>query len=615
VATVVYRYGTPARAAKDTPAPVIEQLLLGHELRNTLVEIHQRYEEAVASAWATHSEVTRVDDDLERTATALDEMRERIKAARRTHRSTKLRPENKTELAAVRTALSEAKTRRKEVRAAAYPAIKEAIVDAKGAEQAAVKATYTDFVQGRGLYWATFNDIVDRHRSAVKRVTADRKQGRPAQLRFSRWNGTGTITVQLQRKAADPQRTPRILASGQGKWRNVVRIEPWIDPTEFSLLSRGEQRRAGRGQVVMRAGSGHVTIPIQMHRMLPADADITIVRLTRSRIGAAYRLALSVTAKLPDSPRKGGIAAAALHLGWRSRKDGSIRVGTIAAIEPLHVPDDLADVIETRGDGTWAEIVLPVSFRGSITQIESLRSIRDKNLDATRAKLHAWLTEHGPVALTQHPITGEAQSVSAADVAHWRSPARFATLTQHWRDNPPTGGVHAAAELEAWRKQDKHLWNWEAHSRAQHIARRDDAWKRVAAWISSRFSHLILDEFNLTRIARVPDVDADHTAQARAARALRTIAAPGLLRTAISNAAQRRGTTVTTIPTTVKGTVVHFTCGGENTRDQRYIKNAVVTCDHCGNTYDQDHNAAAAALAASGLIPIAIQGSARAAQP
>jgi hypothetical protein len=152
MATVVYRYGAPARAAKETPAPVIEQLLLGHELRNTLVDLHQRYEEAVAAAWAAHPEVARVDADVERAATALDEIRERIRAERKADRSTKPRPNSKTELATARTALAQAKTRRKEVRAAAYPAIEQAIVHAKKDERAAIKAAYADLVQGRGLY-------------------------------------------------------------------------------------------------------------------------------------------------------------------------------------------------------------------------------------------------------------------------------------------------------------------------------------------------------------------------------------------------------------------------------------------------------------------------------
>jgi hypothetical protein len=136
--------------------------------------------------------------------------------------------------------------------------------------------------------------------------------------------------------------------------------------------------------------------------MLPADADIALVRLTRTRIGGAYRLAITVTAEIRDTPRK-DTGPAAVHLGWRTRKDGSIRVGTIAATESLRVPHYLADVIETRGDRTWAEIVLPRTFRGSVTQTETLRAARDKNLDTVRASVHAWLTEHGPVDLPPHP--------------------------------------------------------------------------------------------------------------------------------------------------------------------------------------------------------------------
>jgi hypothetical protein len=109
-------------------------------------------------------------------------------------------------------------------------------------------------------------------------------------------------------------------------------------------------------------------------------------------------------------------------------------------------------------------------------------------------------------------------------------------------------------------------------------ARRDDAWKRVAAWLTDRFSYTVVDEFNLAALARVPDVGTENTAHARAARALRTIAAPGALRSAISNAARQRGTTIYTGPAASKGTVVHFACGGDNARDQRYAKTAVVAC-------------------------------------
>jgi hypothetical protein len=41
-------------------------------------------------------------------------------------------------------------------------------------------------------------------------------------------------------------------------------------------------------------------------------------------------------------------------------------------------------------------------------------------------------------------------------------------LAHLWRGDPPPDGAALAAELEAWRKQDKHLWEWQAHGGAQN---------------------------------------------------------------------------------------------------------------------------------------------------
>lgn len=37
--------------------------------------------------------------------------------------------------------------------------------------------------RNRGLYWATFNDVLDHHKTAVKRMQQARAQGRPAAMR------------------------------------------------------------------------------------------------------------------------------------------------------------------------------------------------------------------------------------------------------------------------------------------------------------------------------------------------------------------------------------------------------------------------------------------------
>jgi hypothetical protein len=129
------------------------------------------------------------------------------------------------------------------------------------------------------MYWASWADMVSHHKAAVKRMNARHAEGRPAQVRYRRWDGTGTITVQLQRKrgvtaeeraevaalrasgltpaeiaertrfsartialmkdhgparAGDPPYTPAALADRQGKARNVLRLGPEPPPDSRS---------------------------------------------------------------------------------------------------------------------------------------------------------------------------------------------------------------------------------------------------------------------------------------------------------------------------------------------------------------------------------------------
>lgn len=606
--TTVYRYGAPARVARDLPTIVIAQMLLAHEFRTHLVEVHHEFEQAVEDIWAAQPAVASVARAEEDAVMALAAVETRTKDARQSTRTTKAGSENIEQLAAARRELAIARTAHKKARGSAYPFVKLAIDSAKRHEWAQQKAAYADFVQTRGLYWATFNDVLAHHKTAVKRVTLMRKQGRAAHLHGRRWDGTGTITVQLQRGCGDRPRTPELLASGSGKWRNVARIAPWVDPNEFTAMTRSEQRCTGHGVLTMRVGGGSAVIPIQIHRMLPRDADVTLVRLTRTRIGSGFRLFVTVTAKMPDVARRGCGPAVAVHLGWRSRPDGTVRVATLVASELLEVRDTIADVIRVCGDGTWAEIILPPAIRTAAENDAALRSSRDRAREAIRARLATWLTEHGSVDLPADRDTGAIRAVTSRDAAAWRSAARFAKLALTWRDEPPAGGVDIAAALEAWRKQDKLMWDRQSHSRAQHIAHRNELWKRAAAWITEHFSHIVIDDIPVAVLAAAPRPDAEEIPQARAARATRTLASPATLRALITAAADQRGITVTSIPTaTTRGTTVHHACGGQNPRDERYAKDVVVTCDHCGRSYDQDRNAALTALAARGLVPTRIQ--------
>lgn len=568
-AVTVYRYGCPSWV--DLDAVALDQIHLAHTLRNELVAMEHRYAQAVEATWALHPEIAAADDAVTAAQTALDTVRETAKAERAKDRTTVPRAATRATLAAARSALRDAKALRREAKDRWYPVVKSELIGVRRARDAARKALYADWVQTRGLYWATYNDVVARHETAVKQVNDQRKQGRPAELRFHRWDGTGTLTVQLQRQLGDPPRTPELLASGDGKWRNVCQLAPWAPPEEWNPR-RGPHRH---GICMITTGNkDRIRIPIIVHRTLPAEADITLVRITRRRIAGRYRLSVTVTARIPaPDPAVGALVA--VHLGWRSLGDDGIRVAVVTADRPLAGPP-LTLPVHRVGHG-W-EIRLPARMRDAHQTVDDVRSTRDKALDIVRGDVAEWLDRYQP---DDEP--------SGVEVRRWRSPARFAALAQRWRQEPPPEGADMACRLEAWRRQDRHLWEWEANARDQHAARVRDLWANLAAWLCGQAGMVVVDDTPIRDLVRVPDVGTEDSAQARAARRQQHTAAPGELRAAISRAAVARGVTFAKAP--AKGiTTVHCGCGATLTGDP--AAQISLWCSTCGCGVDQDLNAA-----------------------
>jgi hypothetical protein len=183
------------------------------------------------------------------------------------------------------------------------------------------------------------------------------------------------------------------------------------------------------------------------------------------------------------------------------------------------------------------------------------------------------------------------------ELRRWQSPRRFVALALALRDTPPGQVAEAAQRLEAWRRKDRHLWEWETNERRQLLARRNDAWRRVAAWLAGQAGQVLLDSWALSPLRAVPDVAAPDNLQAQAARANLVLAASGTLRAAIQNAAQARG-----VPMSAPKSVAaanHHVCGFPLDAAGR-MASALVRCQHCDVQVDQDYNALCHLLAAAG---------------
>lgn len=592
--TTVYKY---AVVKGDLPPAVVEEMRRAHDLRNTLVEIEKAHQARVQEVWAAHPEIAAANQELAAAEQTVQDAMAAASAERQRTRKKTVARETSAAATAARKTRAAAKAEVKRLKTLLYPVIKPALQDAREARNAAVKATYPQYVQA-GLYWASINQVKRNHDTAVKRVAADWQAGRPAELRFHRWDGSGTIAVQLQRESTDPPRTPELIASGEGKWRNTVQLTPWVSPQEWATRT-GYRAKRPEGRLTIRIGSGehaeHVTIPVVMHRPMPAEADIAAVLLTRQRVAGSWEASVSFVVKVPaPEPRTEGTLTA-MHMGWRSRGDGSIRVGVAVGTPPAPLTAPGLDDWLHRHDG-WAEIILPASWRDGWERLEKIQSTRDTATDTLRTHLAAQLAEH--------PWLREAIDPDQT-LSRWRSPARFAALALRARDADTPDGADPAVwaqiviHLEAWRKQDKHLWTWEAHSRRNLVARRREAYRVIAAWLLKDAAVVVVDDWDVRQISRVPRADQDDDGQATAARVNRTLASPGLLRDAVVTAAPAAGIHV------VKGTAAstHHDCGGALDHDER-AKGVMVECQACRRMVDQDVSAARnlADLARAGAV-------------
>lgn len=437
MAVLVYRYGTHSRTR--LPDEALAQLRLAHRMRNALVEAHLGHEQQVKNMWSSYPQVADIEADLEIAEAEAARLAEQARSEHSKDRTVATRTTTAVALREARAQVKALKSARREAIGEGYLVLKPKLEAAKAAHKELLKAIRQDHA-GQGLYWGTYNAVLDDHRTAVKRITANRKSGQAATLRYKRWQGEGTLTVQLQRAAGDPVRSPTVLASDKSeKWRNVLRMSCVdADPATVETMTDAERKRTGtdRGTMQFSLGAGRtaVEIPVTVHRPLPPDADIVGAQLTVRRVASREEISVAVTVKVPDPDPPQGLPPVALHMGWRQRDDGSVRVGTWASPVPLTMPDYVSDVVTSHDGGRWGEIVMPGEWLNRAGKPAALRSQRDVAMAPVQDKLASWLDNHPQLSEDDGP------ELTGAVVRKWRSARRLAALALRWRGTPPSGG-------------------------------------------------------------------------------------------------------------------------------------------------------------------------------
>lgn len=553
--TIVYRYGL--RAPIDGAEIVEAQLRAAHRYRNTLVEIERRRRDRLRAIEAEDRTVANLHAEMQRAQEMLDEALEAARLERK--RSGKDAPsraiaaERREQIRESRAALKESKREWREARIAARDSMAPRIDEANEqalAERKAARAAC-------GVYWGTYQLIEDADGAARKAPLW--LDGEPNNPRFARWDGNGAVSVQI---ADGMGLSLADITGGNGR---QLRWEPRVD-------KRGESRRRAlrhRATLSLRVGSHDDGSPVWaqwpmiQHRPMPLGARVKRATVHRQMIGPRATWFLTLTLCVPEHARRCGNGEVAIDVGWRLRPDGSLRVAQ--TFEPILRDEH--------------EYTLPQELRDAILRADTLRSTRDQNFDEMRRVLAGWIRE-------TRSMPGWFLDATAS-LSVWRSPARLAALARDWRETRFSGDNAMFDAVEGWRRQDKHLWCWETSQRAKSLARRRDYYRCIAAKLAENFETVILEDFDLRAVARIPHIESGENYIEKAVRN-RTLAAVSELRGAIVNAFRMHGGSVQLVDPSNTTRECHV-CGVVEAFDA--ASKLRHTCAN-GHEWDQDANAA-----------------------
>jgi hypothetical protein len=535
--TVVYRYGCPSWADFDEPA--IEQLFLANRLWNALVEMERDHDAKRDAIYGEQPEVGVAQVALDDATRCVEEIATEMKAHRQRDRSTTPRSEDKAALMAARQARKAAKEDLKLAKTAAKPIVQVRLSELAGEHKQRIVEIRREFA-ATGLYWGTYNDVLQRRfPAAVKQVIERRKRGLPAELHFRRFDGTGTLTTQIQWQRGKPEPTQRLLASDDAHpWRNVYHLtlasRLRIDDASLITASTGVGPSTGDrryGTLRLRVSGEHtLTLPVVLHRPIPNDAVLKEIKVTRRRLAGHFRVTVAVCCQVPVPEPKTEGEAVDVDFRWSSETGVGVRVARISTATG-HLPPPPAEVAPLLADNdTIYELWAPQEWRDLLARVDAIRADRDVLLDNLRPSVVE--------ALGDRQL---AETVGfAPSAAKLMGFGKYRRLVRVWPDDP------LKQQLETWRSRDRFLWEWEANERDQIVARRNDVYRKVAAWLATSARIIAIHDVPISRLRQAPVLGDEDTYMARGARRNIQFAAPDVLRQAIENASAARGVTCMT---------------------------------------------------------------------
>lgn len=267
-------------------------------------------------------------------------------------------------------AIDELSAQRREARAELWAALKQWRAEHRetvGALETARRQFVVEARQTSGLYWGTYNQVLDDY--ARSRARGFKTGWRPRKSDPAREDGC--LTVQIQRTRSGLGAAPGELFDGSV---SALQLAPVPAAAHDPDTPRGERGRLCRTRMQMRidAAGTLVTLPLVLHRPLPPVARVKKAQLTWRRVGTRieWQLALTVTQPAQHVAHAYPEAYCGIDVGWRKLIDGAVRVAWIAG-----------------SDGASRSIEQAAEWHAGMDHAEALQGrIDDLDLDRLRSR-------------------------------------------------------------------------------------------------------------------------------------------------------------------------------------------------------------------------------------
>lgn len=223
-------------------------------------------------------------------------------------------------------------------------------------------------------YWCNYNAVIQRYETARREVRSRGRALRP----HDQTRDDGCLTVQIQRTCSGLGAAPAELHDGSVSSLHIAPVPAAAhDPATF----RGERRRLCRTTVRMRvdAAGNTVTLPVWLHRPLPADARIKLAQLTwRSQCGGRRTWRVCLTVSRPRAeiwhPRAHALGLVRIDIAEHGT---GLRVATI------------------HGCSTRENVVLDAHWLAMMDRVDHLASVIGDEAAGDHARIRARLERPG----------------------------------------------------------------------------------------------------------------------------------------------------------------------------------------------------------------------------